>query len=117
MASSMDGRGRAFDHSFVERLWRTVKYEDISLKEDRTVLELAGGLEHYGWCYNHERPHQALASQTPAQMYLGALAAVQRLEGGESLSPFASFDRMVVLTMGSIIGVRHGPAQSAEPGS
>ena len=40
-----------------------VKYEDISLKEDRTVLELAGGLAHYGWFDNHERPHQAWASQ------------------------------------------------------
>jgi putative transposase len=103
VAISMDGRGRAFDNIFVERLWRTVKYEGIYIKEYGTVLELEGGLDHYFWFYNHERPHQALAYQTPAQMYLRALTAVQRLEGGESLSPFASCDRMVVLTMGSII--------------
>jgi putative transposase len=89
VAISMDGRGRAFDNIFVERLWRTVKYEDIYIKESGTVLELEGGLDHSFWFYNHERPHQALAYQTPAQMYRRALAAVQRLEGGESLSQFA----------------------------
>jgi putative transposase len=88
-AINMDGRGRVFDNIFVERLWRTVKYEDIYLKEYGTVVELEGGLEHYFWFYNYERLHQALAYQTPAEMYLRELATVQRMEGGKSPSQFA----------------------------
>jgi putative transposase len=59
----------------VERLWRSVKYEDIYLKEYRSVLELERGLEGYFWFYNHDRLHQALEYQTPAQVHFGALAA------------------------------------------
>lgn len=86
VAISMDGRGRVFDNIFVERLWRTVKYEDIYLKEYGTVPELEVGLDHYWWFYNHERPHQALRYQTPAQVYFGELAGSPRLKGGENLS-------------------------------
>jgi putative transposase len=89
VAISMDGRGRVFDNIFVERLWRTLKYEDISLKGYGTVPELEGGLDHFWWFYNHERPHQALRYQTPAQVYCGELAGSSRLEGGEHLSQFA----------------------------
>lgn len=89
VAISMDGRGRVFDNIFVERLWRTVKYEDIYLKSYGTVPELEVGLDHYWWFYNHERPHQALRYQTPAQVYFGELAGSSRLEGGENLSQFA----------------------------
>ena len=67
---SMDGRGRAFDNIFVERLWRTVKYEDIYLKDYTTVIELEQGLTHYFRFYNEERPHQALSYRTPAAVYL-----------------------------------------------
>jgi putative transposase len=70
---SMDGRGRALDNIFVERLWRTVKYEDIYLKNYRTGGELLGGAGHYFRFYNHERPHQALNYQTPASVYQGGL--------------------------------------------
>jgi len=56
---SMDGRGRAFDNIFVERLWRTVKYEDIYIKEYATVPELFAGLSDYFDLYNYERPHQS----------------------------------------------------------
>lgn len=59
---SMDGRGRALDNVFVERLWRSVKYEDIYLHEYATVPELEKGLAHYFTFYNHERPHQSLSS-------------------------------------------------------
>lgn len=75
VAISMDGRGRVLENILVERLWRTVKYEDIYLKEYRSVLELERGLEGYFWFYNHDRLHQALEYQTPAQVYFGALAA------------------------------------------
>jgi transposase InsO family protein len=60
---------------FVERLWRTVKYEDIYIKGYATVAELEAGLADYFWFYNHERPHQALGYQTPAEVYLGKIEA------------------------------------------
>jgi putative transposase len=66
---SMDGRGRALDNIFVERLWRTVKYEDIYLNEYATVLELDAGLADYFRFYNHERLHQSLAYRTPAEVH------------------------------------------------
>jgi putative transposase len=66
---SMDGRGRALDNSFVERLWRTVKYEDIYLKAYDTVPALEAGLESYFTFYNYERPHQSLAYRTPAEVH------------------------------------------------
>ena len=66
---SMDGRGRVFDNIFVERLWRTVKHEDIYLKDYVTVSELEVGLAHYFQFYNHERPHQALGYRAPAAVY------------------------------------------------
>ena len=66
---SMDGRGRAYDNIFVERLWRTIKYEDIYIKDYVSVIELQNGLEDYLWLYNYERPHQGLGYQTPAEVY------------------------------------------------
>ncbi len=68
---SMDGRGRVFDNIFVERLWRTLKYEDIYLKDYQSVAELLRGLADYFEFYNHERPHQALDYRTPAAVYQG----------------------------------------------
>lgn len=66
---SMDGRGRALDNIFVERLWRSVKYEDIYLKGYADMGELTLGLTDYFAFYNGERPHQALANRTPDQVY------------------------------------------------
>ena len=68
---SMDGRGRVFDNIFIERLWRSLKYEDIYLREYQTVLELRDGIDRYFRFYNHERPHQALENKTPAMVYHG----------------------------------------------
>jgi putative transposase len=68
---SMDGRGRWVDNVFVERLWRSVKYEDIYLRCYELVPELQGGLRRYFGFYNDERPHQALDNRTPAQVYQG----------------------------------------------
>jgi putative transposase len=69
VAVSMDGRGRCLDNVFVERLWRTVKYEDVYLKGYETVLALVQGLGRYFEFYNEERLHQALAYRTPADVY------------------------------------------------
>src|SRR5205809_7919687 len=66
---SMDGRGRALDNVFVERLWRTVKYEDVYLKDYETPREAMRGLAQYFAFYNGQRLHQALAYQTPAAVY------------------------------------------------
>jgi len=66
---SMDGKGRATDNIMVERLWRTVKYEDIYIKDYETVEHLIRGLKEYFSFYNNERPHQSLGSKTPFEVY------------------------------------------------
>ena len=66
---SMDGRGRAFDNIFVERLWRSVKYEEVYLKDYRNVSEARDGLKGYFEFYNSERLHQSLSYKTPAAVY------------------------------------------------
>jgi len=66
---SMDGRGRCMDNIFTERLWRTVKYENIFLKSYRTFAEAQTGLTEYFIFYNHKRPHQSLEYRTPAELY------------------------------------------------
>lgn len=67
---SMDGRGRALDNVFVERLWRSVKYECIYLKEFTTVSSVKSALKDYFDYYNHQRFHQSLEYRTPATIYL-----------------------------------------------
>ncbi len=66
---SWDGRGRALDNIFVERLWRTLKYEEVYLKDYQTVPEAVSSLKQYFEFYNHERLHQALDYQTPAAVH------------------------------------------------
>jgi putative transposase len=66
---SMDGKGRWLDNVFIERLWRSLKYEDIYLREYRTVIELEEGLRRWLERYNTWRPHQHLENQTPAAVY------------------------------------------------
>jgi len=73
---SMDGRGRAFDNIFIERLWRSVKYEDIYIKDYPTVPALESGLSDYFYLYNYERPHQSLAYRTPAAVHFAAPVVV-----------------------------------------
>ena len=68
---SMDGRGRVWDNIFVERLWRTVKYEEVYLKSYETVREAREGLAGYFHFYNNERLHQALGYRTPREVYFG----------------------------------------------
>jgi putative transposase len=67
---SMDGRGRVIDNIFIERLWRTVKYEEVFLKDYLDVAQAISNLKAYFGFYNHERPHQALGYQTPSAVYL-----------------------------------------------
>jgi putative transposase len=67
---SMDGRGRALDNIFVERLWRNVKHEDVYLNGYGTMEELTAGLKRYFVFYNGDRPHQALDYQTPDVVYV-----------------------------------------------
>jgi len=66
---SMDSRGRALDNLFVERLWRTVKYEHVYLTDYAHVPHLEAGLHGYFQFYNHERPHQSLGYRTPAEVH------------------------------------------------
>jgi len=82
------GRGRAFDNIFVERLWRTVKHEDVYLKDYRTPAEGRLGLGRYFGFYNHQRPHQSLGYRTPAEVY-GLVAAAKEAAGpvGGARSP------------------------------
>jgi len=69
IAVSMDGRGRALDNAFVERLWRTVKYEEVYLQEYVNADEALSSLKRYWRFYNQARHHQALGYRTPAEMY------------------------------------------------
>jgi putative transposase len=69
---SMDGRGRALDNIFIERLWRTVKYEDVYLRDYATVPDLDRGLGRYFPFYNHERLHQSLDHRPPAEVHFAA---------------------------------------------
>jgi putative transposase len=68
---SMDGRGQVFDNIFVERLWRSVKYEEVYLKDYGVVDEARRGLSDYFALYNTERLHQSLGYKTPAEVYSG----------------------------------------------
>ncbi len=67
---SMDGKGRAIDNIFIERLWRSVKYEHIYLPVAEDGVQLYNGLQEYFSFYNHERSHQSLNYETPAEQYM-----------------------------------------------
>jgi len=69
IAISMDGRGRAFDNIFIERLWRSVKYDKVYLSDWQQLRDAHAGLDEYFRFYNHERPHQSLHNDTPAEVY------------------------------------------------
>jgi putative transposase len=66
---SIDGKGRCFDNIHQERLWRTVKYEEVYLKNYESVKQAREELAKFVEFYNHERPHQALNYKTPAEIY------------------------------------------------
>jgi putative transposase len=77
---SMDGRGRALDNIFTERLWRSVKYEEVYLNDYLNPREARQGLTAYFHLYNNERPHQALNYLTPADVYFAPLTVAQLLK-------------------------------------
>ena len=66
---SMDGKGRALDNIFVERLWRSVKYEDVYPKDYQSGIELYHGMKNYFSFYNQDRPHQALGYKVPREIH------------------------------------------------
>ncbi len=78
----MDGRGRCMDNIFVERLWRSIKYEDIYLKGYARMPELYLGLTEYFAHYNGNRPHQALSDQTPETVYCTGKGGGARIADG-----------------------------------
>jgi putative transposase len=80
IAVSRDGRGRALDNVFVERLWRSVKYEDIYIKDYGQANELESGLTAYFRFYDEDRPHQSLAYRTPGEVHRAGIQA--GLNGG-----------------------------------
>jgi putative transposase len=89
---SMDGKGRALDNIFTERLWRTVKYEEVYLHSYTSPREARQGLTRYLDFYNHGRLHQALAYRTPAEVYFpatptGPAAAGKEDEDFDSIRP------------------------------
>lgn len=88
---SMDGRGRALDNIFVERLWRSVKHEDVYLKGYASMGELTLGLSEYFTFFNGERPHQSLGYRTPNAVYEaaqgGGAVIINKFGGGRGASP------------------------------
>lgn len=84
---SMDGKGRYSDNLFIERLWRTVKYEEVYLRAYQDGKEARAGISDYFRFYNTERPHQSLGYRTPAEAFTSNLVEV--IQGGmvESLTP------------------------------
>jgi len=80
VAVSRDGRGRALDNVFVERLWRSVKYEEIYIKDYERVSELEAGLTAYFRFYDEDRPHQSLGYRTPGEVYRAGVGS--RRSGG-----------------------------------
>lgn len=103
---SMDGRGRALDNIFVERLWRTVKYEEIYLKKHDSMPGLLVGLTDYFVYYNDARPHQSLGYETPSTVYKNATGGGAKIvdKFGERSKPSA----------GEKLGQRQSAAAIAE---
>jgi putative transposase len=91
IAISMDGRGRVFDNIFVERLWRSLKYEEVYLHEYRSVTEAWRGIRDYFSFYNEQRPHRSLANVPPAAVYKGSLPNSDKRQRGKATGFSRSF--------------------------
>ena len=95
---SRDGRGRVFDNIFIERLWRTVKDEEVDIHSYETVMEARKSLTRYFKFYNSERLHQSLGYRTPQEVYFGLEETLNKQEETIHLKSLFS-----VLTMGSTL--------------
>ena len=82
----MDGKGRYSDNIFVERLWRTIKYEEVYLRAYESVREARARIDAYIGFYNDERPHQALGYLAPAQVYHEASDQLSETPAADSLN-------------------------------
>ena len=103
---SMDGRGRALDNIFVERLWRSVKYEEIYLKKYDSLPSLLLGLTEYFMFYNEVRPHQSLGYETPSIVYKNATGG-----GAKIVDKFGERDKQLSAKK---LGQRQSAAATAE---
>ena len=90
---SMDGRGRWIDNVFIERLWRSLKYEDIYLKGYADGREARAGIGEWLAFYNHRRPHQALANRTPMTVWRDSAGTL----GGEAVDMTLRLDNAAAL--------------------
>jgi putative transposase len=91
IAISMDGRGRVFDNIFVERLWRSLKYEEVYLHEYRSVADAWRGIHDYFVFYNEQRPHRSLENVPPAAVYKGTLTNSDKRQRGKAAGFSRSF--------------------------
>lgn len=101
---SMDGRGRCMDNIFTERLWRTVKYENVYIHSYQTIEEARAGLKKYFNFYNNERRHQSLNDQRPTEVYFGKsvdLGQVAKKQGRRIVSKALTADEMIPNTCSS----------------
>ena len=109
----MDGRGSLYDNIFVERLWRTVKYEEVYLKDYSDMHEAKTCLGRYFDFYNNERPHQSLENRTPEEVYYDLDEKVNRnyLETGRGLMLSPVPITKAVLSQESVQGAPLGQTQ------
>ncbi len=82
---SMDGKGRWMDNVFIERLWRSLKYEEVYLHAYETVAEAKAGIGSWIGFYNVSRPHQALGYRTPTEVFAGSAGAVDMMDNANAL--------------------------------
>ena len=108
---SMDGRGRVFDNIFVERLWRSVKYEEVYLKDYSGVRDAKDSLRQYFNFYNNDRPHQSLGYKTPSEVYYGEKKTHTSLTGGRGLIPTPVPITNPVLSQETVQGAPTGHTQ------
>ena len=95
---SMSGRGRCFDNILAERLWRTVKYEEVYLREYGDGHELIKSLRQYFEYYNYRRPHRSLSYKTPAEMYLASFQSLRSAPASPPLRKATELNKLLQLT-------------------
>ena len=81
----MTGKGRCHDNIFIERFWRSIKYEEVYLNDYESVTELKKAIKNYIGFYNHKRFHQALNYKTPAEVYFGRREPVHMVDNANAL--------------------------------